>query len=305
MSHESLTNREIPHEIDLTKVPDWHIESGSGLWEFVDPLDTITVAHQSHVVEVPPDIVNLRQLLESHTSPTFFNRPMANLERLSFSNRGMELETSVTDFFTYLASSYAHRQDQGVNPIRTLAVQATVLSPDGSKLIMERRSEKLADHPNQLWVVGGILEPKKKPEEALRQIVNRKYGLDLVPDQLHPTGLARDNSSNIYCLTYTIDLTPDQYTAGHTRATAANQAGTSRFYQISTDETRRSIEQMVEGKRPMRDWDPNGLFNILYALGAKCFRTKQQLDALVATANARTVAQPIEYTYPMEKYLPK
>ncbi len=230
---------------------------------------------------------------------------MANLEHLTFGNDGMKLETSETDFFTYLASSYAHREHQGDNPIRSLAVQASVLSPDGTKLVMERRPESMTDHPNQLWVVGGILTPETKPEEALQTIVNKKYGLDLSPDQLQPTGLVRDNISNIYCVTYAIDLTSAQYDEGHARAKSANRSGEKQLYQISTDDARQSIERMLEGKRPVGDWDPNAIFNILYALGAKGFRTKEQLESLVETMQKQTDAQPIDYTYPIEKYLPK
>lgn len=303
MDNEFRESWDTAHHIDLTSVPDWNREPGSGLWELGKPLRSITTRHTPESVTITPEVATLRQNLESHISPTFFNGPMANLEHLTFSEDGMELETTETDFFTYLASSYAHRGKQGENPVRTLAVQASVLSPEGSKLIMDRRPDTITDHPSQLWVVGGVLPPALKPEEALQTIVNKKYGLDVSLDQLQPTGIVRDNISNIYCLTYTIDLTSAQYDEGHARAKSANRNREKHLYQISTDYARQSIEQMIKGKRPVHDWDPNAIFNILYALGAKGLRTKEQLQLLVETMRNQTNTKPIDYKFPMEKYL--
>lgn len=303
MSSENPERQEFEYEIALDTVPDWHYEPGTGLWEFGRPLDQINLSHRSETVPVPDEVLNLRKNVELHERPDFFSGPFANVEHVRLTEHGVALETAETDFFTYLASAYYYRDQVGENPIRPLGVQATIFSPDGKKIVLERRPESLADFPNKLSVFGGALKPQEVPDNAILSILNRKLQLDLQPDQVHASGLVRENINNIYCVTYTITLTKSQYAQGHDRAVSANRSGKRKLYQVQAREAEASIEHMFLGKRPISEWDPNAYFNILYALGSTGNRSREQLEALTTSTKQRLKDHPLTYTYPLEQYL--
>ncbi len=295
---------EYAHQIDLQDVPDWRRTPASGVWEFGKKLETVTVANRQEIAAVTPKIREIRTHLEKNQTEKFFGGPLANVEHIALSDNEIRLETSSTDFFTYLSAAYAYREHQGDNPIRPLAAQATLFSPDGSRMIIERRPEMLADNPGKLSVFGSGLKPGANPNEAILEALNFKLHLDLLPAQIRPSGLVRDNINNIYCITYSVRLDEEQFSTGRQRATTANRSGERMFYQVSTDETKRSIERLFGGKRPISEWDPNAYYNILYALASEAKRSPEELQLLVEQTDAYMQTHPMEYTYPMEKYLP-
>lgn len=304
MNYEGPEAREQRTEINLMEVPNWHTEPGTGLWPFGQSIENIDLRHEEIEAFVDPEIIELRKKVEVHQTPTFFSGPFANVEHISLGENGISIETSGTDFFTYLAAAYSFRDRQGQNPIRPLAVQATLFSPDGERMIIERRPETLADNPNKLSVFGGALKPTEDPTASIQAIINRKLGLDVGADQIKPSGLVRENIDNIYCLTYSIRLNNRQFSDGRERATAANRTSERMFYQISTNAARGSIESMFQEKRPIPEWDPNAYYSILYALDAQGKRTADQLEDMVRQTHDYMRNHPMSYTYPMEKYLP-
>lgn len=289
--------------LDLSLVPDWRFKPGSRLWEFGQPLSEIQLTHNSETVEVAPEVLALRKVLETKTSANFFNGPLANVESLQTSDHGLSINTTETDFFTYLASSYHHRDQVGKNTVRPLAVQATIFTPRCEKIILERRPESLTDFPNKLSVFGGSLKPGEYPNETVLKIINRKLGLNLATEQIKPTGLVRENIDNVFCITYAIELNEDQYRAGYERARDLIHRRERMFYQVSVDEAQHSMERILTGKRTINQWDPNAFFNLLYALGAKGLRNRQRLEAIVVANDATLSKSPMEYTFPIEKYL--
>jgi hypothetical protein len=303
MSHESPEAREHTRNIDLTEVADWHREPGTGLWSFGNELSSVRVDQDSATVPVDQETLALRVNVAQHETPTFFSGKFANVEGITLTEHGVQIQTSETDFFTYMASAYRHRDNVGQNPIRPLAVQATLFSPDRERMVIERRPASLADNPEKLSVFGGALKPNDEPNASILAILNRKLGLDLQPDQVKISGLVRENIDNIYCLTYSITLNEQQFVDGRERATAANRSGERMFYQVNTADTRKSIEQLFGGKRPIPEWDPNAYFNILYGLDAEKKRTPEELDEMVEQMKQYMSEHPMDYTYPIEKYL--
>jgi len=289
--------------LDLSLVPDWRFEPGSGLWEFGKPLSEIQINHNSETVKVAPEIMALKKSLEAKTSANLFNGPLASVDSLKINDSGFSIDTKETDFYTYLASSYHHRDQVGNNPIRPLSVQATIFAPHGEKIILEKRPESLEDNPGKLSVFGGSLKPGEYPNEAILKIINHKLGLDLATEQVQPTGLVRENINNIICITYSIELNENQYESGYQRVKDLMRHRERMFYQVSTKESAHSLERILTGKRTINRWDPNGFFNLLYALGAKGLRDRQSLEAIMASNTAALSKSPMEYSYPIKKYL--
>lgn len=202
MSHESPEAREHTRNIDLTEVADWHREPGTGLWSFGNELSSVRVDQDSATVPVDQETLALREKVSQHETPTFFSGKFANVEGITLTEHGVQIQTSETDF-----------------------------------------------------------------------------------------------------LTYSITLNEQQFADGRKRATAANRSGERMFYQLNTDDTRKSIEQLFGGKRPIPEWDPNAYFNILYGLDAEKKRTPEELDEMVEQMKQYMSEHPMDYTYPIEKYL--
>lgn len=195
----------------MDNVPDWHKEPGTGLWEFGKKIETISVAHTLEMVEVPEEVNELSKKLGEKETSTFFNGPFANVEAVRFSaDNRILIDTKETNFIYISPLPTRTANILGDNPVRPLAVQATLFSPDGKKIILEKRSKDLTDFPGKLSVFGGVLKPGKSPEQQIVEIVNKKLGLDIASEQVSATGICRKNINNILCSLFAIRLNENQ-----------------------------------------------------------------------------------------------
>lgn len=294
----------IEKSVPMDDVPDWRKEPGTGLWEFGKKIEAISIAHTPVTVEISEEINELSKKLAGKETPTFFNGPFANVEAVRFTaDNRILINTKETNLFSYLAASYANRDHMGDNPIRPLATQATLFSPDGKKIILEKRSKDLTDFPGKLSVFGGALKPGEDPEHRIVEIVNKKLGLDITPDQVTATGLCRENINNIFCALFAIRLNKDQYEDGERRAKEKMKSKERMFYQASAEEATKSIERILLGKRDITEWDPNAFYNVLYALAANGLRSKEEIEEILRRTRENMRSKPISYTYPIQKHL--
>jgi len=288
----------------IEEVPNWHFEAGTPLWELGKKVEEISVVHESTKIELPPEVEELKKNLDEHISPTFFNGPFVNTEGVSFSGNSIKIETKETDLFSYVTADYFYRDKQSKNPIRPLAVQATLFSPGGDKIILERKSKDLTDMPGKLTVFGGALKPGEIDfKKAIGERLNKKWGVEIKEENIIPTGICRENINNIYCPLFMVELTPEQYEERKKWARELMRAKKKMFYEVATDKSSQSIEKILLGKRDISQWDPLGYHNILYALVARGLRTPEEVKELLKKAKEKAKEKPFEYKYPMEKYL--
>ncbi|MFA6391485.1 MAG: hypothetical protein WCW66_01845 [Patescibacteria group bacterium] len=303
MNHDIPEPNNEKHAMDLLSVPDWHTKPGSHLLEFGQAVPKIQLEHNQEFIETYPEVQALCRILESRKDKNLFNGPLASVDNVAIGDDGLSISTKETDFFSYLASSYYNRDHVGENSVRPLSVQSTIFTPGNKKIILERRPESMADSPNKLSVFGGSIKPGIHPDDAILEISRRKLGLDLSPDQIQPSGLTRDNMANIFCVTYAVELTEEQYRTKYEEVKGLMRRHERMFYLVSTDEAQHSMEQILTGKRTIDQWDPNAFFNLLYALSAKGLRDPQELDAIVNANDAILKESPLHHTFPIEKYL--
>jgi len=304
-SHPADNEQEcIERSIPMDVMPDWRKEPGTGLWEFGKKIEAISVAHAPETIEIPENIKEISKKLSNKETPTFFNGPFANVEAVRFTtDNRILIDTKETNLFSYLAASYANREHMGDNPIRPLAAQATVFSPDGKKIVLERRSNDLTDFPGKLSVFGGALKPGESPEQRIVEIINKKLGLDIAPDQVTATGLCRENINNIFCALFSIRLNENQYEDGKHRAKEKMKSKERMFYQVSAEKATESIERIFLGKRDITEWEPNAFYNILYALAANGLRTKDDIEKILQRTREKLQSKPFSYIYPIQKHL--
>lgn len=155
MNFEQLNNEKL---INIKDVPDWRYEPGTPLTKIGKEINGFFVLHTPEIVSMPQEILDLKKHLEGQESKTFFNGSFVNVESIMDKDGEIIVETKETTLFDYIASDYYYRNNQGENPIRPLAVQATLLSPGGEKIIIERRSKALTDMPDKLTEFGGALK---------------------------------------------------------------------------------------------------------------------------------------------------
>lgn len=294
--------------ISIKDVPDWHYEPGTPLTEIGKKINEFSVLHTSEIINLPQEVLDLKKHLESRESKTFFNGPMVNVEAVADKDGEIIVETKETTLFDYIASDYYFRNNQNENPIRPLArplaVQATLLSPDGEKIIIERRSKALTDMPDKLTEFGGALKPSETDLiKAIQERLEKKWGLKIPREEIKPTGLARENVNNIYCACFTVEISEEIYKEAKERARQAMRKKEKMFYEISTDKAVKSVEKIFLGKRDVSQWEPLGYYNILYTLANRGLRKKEEIEKLLQKSKELSKERLFQYTYPMEKYL--
>jgi len=301
---KNQVEQEGDEKVSMKEVPNWHFETGTPLWELGKKVEEISIMHEPIKIELPPEVEELKKNLDKYVSPTFFNGPFVNTEDIDFSGNSIKIGTKETDLFSYVAADYFYRDKQSENPIRPLAVQATLFSPGGDKIILERRSKDLTDMPGKLTVFGGALKPGEIDfKKAIGERLNKKWGVEIKEENIIPTGICRENVNNIYCSLFMAELTSEQYEERKKWARKLMRAKKKMFYEVATDKSSQSIEKILLGKRDISQWDPLGYYNILYALVARGLRTPEEVKELLKKAKEKAKEKPFEYKYPMEKYL--
>ena len=120
LKRESPKSKEDSSEkiVSVREVPDWHLEPATPLWEFGKKIKSFSINHNSEVVSLSPEVLELRKKLEQKKNETFFSGgPFANVEDVRFEDDRILIKTRETDFFSYIASSYFYRKHQEDNPI--------------------------------------------------------------------------------------------------------------------------------------------------------------------------------------------
>lgn len=292
------------NNISIKDVPDWHYEPGMPLTEFGEEIKEFSVLHIPEIINLPQEVLDLRKNLEGKESKTFFNGPMVNVEAVTDKDGEIIIETKETNLFNYIVSDYYFRNNQNENPIRPLAVQATLFSPGGDKIIIEKRSKALTDMPDKLTEFGGALKPGETDLiKAIQERLEKKWELKISREEIKPSGLVRENVNNIYCACFAVELSEEIYKEAKERARQAMRKKEKMFYEVSTDEAVKSVEKIFLGKRDISQWEPLGYYNILYALVNRGLRKKEEIEELLDKSKDLAREKPFQYTYPMEKYL--
>lgn len=305
-SETGNSGEEIAQEVSLLKVPDWHLEPGDPLTEFGMNIRDFEVQESAETVPVPDEISDLTKKLEDRQTSTFYRGKFASVDELRAEGDVVRISTRETDSFSYVAASYFYGKsgEQDKNPIRPLAVQASVFSPGGKTLIIERRAKNLTDMPDKLNVFGGALRPGEIDlRKAMAARLKNKWGADIPEKDLIPTGVGRENVNNIICPFFTVELSSETYAERKKWARGEMRGGNKMFYEVSMERPLESIRKLYLGKRDINTWEPLSFYNVLYAMVTRGLITTEEVKKLLEEVKEEEKKRPMQYAYPMEKYL--
>ena len=286
-------------DIKMGRMPDWHSEPSTPLWEkWGETIPKVIVKHVEREVKLPtdqhPELKDRRaKLVEGEHN---FNGALANVEGVSISPSGVEIETSTVRFFDYMAASSYFREKnlQKESPIRPLATQAVLLTPD-NEIIFTRRPPQLFDFPGALSEFGGALKPEQTDVTAgIMAILQKKLGLKLDRDQLEITGIDRENVNNIFCVFYLVRLTEEQAKDLMKRLRGVQRDTSEVFYKVSADQSLQYFERLFQ-HRPINSWNPTAYINILYALAASKLRSSAEILRLLEKTKESLKEEPFKY----------
>lgn len=302
--------------VDMEELPDWHLEPSTPLWEkWGEIVPKVTIQHLEKETELPydkfPDLKEKREKIKEDQHN--FNGSIANVEKISISSDGIEIETSTSRFFDYtVASNYFREKNiQKENPIRPLATQAVFLTPQNEIIFTRRPQKNVFDFPGVLSEFGGVLKPDQTDViSGLSEILERKIGLKLEKSQFQITGIDRENINNIFCVFQLVRLTEAQTESflmkfRKPRINIAKQELSNierkeklkeveLCYKISAEEGLGYLERVFK-HRNITFWNPTAYTNILYALGASKLRTPEQISKLVENVKEGLKNKPFEY----------
>lgn len=284
---------------DITK---FFKEPATPLVEFGDQINNIKIDQINESTPISPEatdmLFKLNNALENTDGPKPFNGELVNVEDFKIEGDKINLKTSKTDYFSYLASSYAHRENHAENPIKPLAVSASLLSPDG-KLIVEERSG-VTELEGKLGTFGGALRPGEKPEEAILDRLRKKLGIEVKPENLSISGADQENLQNIVEIFYLVKLEPGQLEQLKEKFT--NPENSKKFVEFSVKEDLQEIESHFHDK-DITDWNPSSFYNTLYALIKAKKSTPVEINALVDKLQKKINRKPFRYKYPIQNIL--
>lgn len=312
------TKRDGLNQVDLRDVPQYQDKPVSILTKIEHAPESFFLEKTDHVPELPTnaEFKVKRERLEEYQSPSFFNGSFLNVEHVSIERGALRIKTGKTDLFSYLAASSFYAGHEGDNPVRPLSVQATLFSPGGTHVLVERRDKSVADFPDKLSEFGGAMNEKDMDiVEAVRSRIEKKWGIPVAREQVVPTGFMRENAGNIYCAAFSVELTQEQfddaYARGRDVATdphAPEESQKRRFYMVNTDRSifsrgtpERSIENLFIKNRGISEWNYLGFYNLMIALAAKKLRTPAEVRSLVADAERNFREWGVDFQYPIER----
>ncbi|MFA4930466.1 MAG: NUDIX domain-containing protein [Patescibacteria group bacterium] len=278
-------------------------EPATPLIEFGTPINTVDQHYSDETTPLSPQAEKLLQALTAtlrrdHGEPNPFNGELINVDGYSFLNGKLDLQTSKTDYYSYLASSYAHREDQQENSVRPLAVSATLLSPEG-KILVEERSG-VTELEGKLAVFGGAMKPGEKPEEAIAERLKRKMGLEIQPENIYLTGADQENLQNIFEIFYLVKLERGQLEQLKSRFQEPMNKIQKKFSEFSVNQDLHEIEDHFHNK-DITDWNPSSFYNIMYALIKNGDRTPEEVSKIVEYLRKKITRKPFRYKYPYEQ----
>ena len=284
---------------DITK---FFTEPATPLVEFGDNLESTEIYHTDEETPLSPKAEELLTKLKKSTTenhdPKLFNGELVNVDDFNIKDGKLELHTSNTDYFSYLSSSFAHRENHAENTIRPLAVSATLRSPDG-KIIVEERSG-VTELKGKLAVFGGAMKPGEKPEEAIAERLKRKMGLDIKPENIVLTGADQENLQNIIEIFYMVQLEPGQLEQLKSKFDESSNDQPKKFTEFYLDQNLQDIEGHFH-KNDITDWNPSSFYNVMYALIKNGNRTSEEVKKISDPLRRKINRKPFRYKYPYEQ----
>ncbi len=285
--------------INLHDVPPGLSNPSSLLWELGRPIDRISIQCNQDSLSLPKEVETLRSKIQQKKSQDFFNGPIATINELVVDDSELTIITALSDFYSYLASSYHFRETQGDNPVRPLAVQCAILLP-GDKLLVERRVN-VHDMLGKLSLFGGALSPTDlDPADAMRKILHKKMGINTDVSQIQATGFDRDNINNIYCIFFLLKISEDAARDLYSNFMNKLRAKEKIFYSVSLRQENQFVERLLE-HNDIGNWNPAGFDNLLYTLAALKLRTPEEIEEICKNAHQRIDA--LSYQYPIQAIL--
>lgn len=260
--------------IAMDSVPDWTKEPSTPLCKWEQKMSDISIHHHDEIATLPfelyPKLKEQRELIME--TKNHFNGDMVNVQSVTFNDTGVVIETKIAKYFDYQATSKFFRNNQGKNPIRPLAVQVVLVTPDGG-IVISRRSSLVFDFPNKLSVFGGAMDPKQMdPKIAIIEILKRKWKIEVEPFDITATGMDRENVNNIFCIFFMVRLNhkqvqefrenfKDQWRdVGSLRPDIEIKGTKEYFYEIPYW----CVNYFLDNYS-IHYWNPTGFTNLLYA----------------------------------------
>ncbi|XOU94770.1 MAG: hypothetical protein ACNFW9_01755 [Candidatus Kerfeldbacteria bacterium] len=284
---------------DITK---FFTEPATPIIEFGANINNTEISHTDETTPLSPEaqelLEKLKEAIDDKSELQPFNGQLANVDTFNIKDGNLKLRTSNTDYYSYLSSSFAHREDHAENPIRPLAVSATLISPDG-KIVTEERTG-VTELEGKFAVFGGSLKPGEKPEEAIADRLKNKLGLDIKPENIILTGADQENLQNIVEIFYMIKLEEGQL--DKLKTSKDNQD--KKFTEFSINQDLKDIENHFHQK-DITDWNPSSFYNIMYTLIKSGHRTPEEIKNIIEPLRKKIARKPFRYKYPIEKILDK
>jgi len=282
-------------------------EPATPLIEFDKKIEGIEINHKNEEVRLPEQVVKLRQQLEQTLQQKKdvgeavpYNGELANVKHFEFKDGKIILNTSKTDYFSYMSSSFIYRNNPQENPIQPLAASATLVTPEG-EIIFEERTSATTEMKGRFGIFGGSLKPGENPEEAIRNILKRKIGIDILPEAIDISGADRENINNIAEIFFVVRLQPGQTEI--VKEILQKKEAVNKLQTISAKKDLGEIEEMFQ-KKDITDWNPSSFYNVMYALAKLRLRTPKEVKNIVELMEEKvTRRKPFRYIYPIENYL--
>ncbi|HLC99825.1 MAG TPA: hypothetical protein VJC11_02585 [Patescibacteria group bacterium] len=278
------------------------------LVEFGKHLDDIKLHHVDEVTPLPDNVQSLRDQLDAEITrrreqgeSVPFSGELANVEDFQVENGKITLHTAKTDYFSFLASSYIFRENHKENPIKPLAVSATLVGPDGT-ILFEKRTN-VTEMEGKFHIFGGSLKPGQEPKSSMKNILQRKLGLEVDDQSIEISGADLENLQNIVEIFFVVNLTEDQVRSFQERFGDASSKERKDIHEISSKKDLKKIEEMFHEK-DITDWNPSGFYNVMYALIKIGTRTPEEVEKIVKPLQKKISRKPYRYDYPIKNYLP-
>lgn len=290
----------VGHERRLELVPSkWAVEPTILLTELGERIGDIEIVYQEGSVRLPPEVQELVGDLEKVARDNFFNGPLAHVAQITRTDSGFRLSTLKTSFFGYLAASHHYGQEgtQEDNPVRPLAVQAVLLSPD-NRFLFERRSQAVVDFPRACSFFGSALKPGQlDPKEAMKKILMRKWSVELGDARLVPTGLGLETVGNIVHLYWLGRLDQKQFRI--IREQYGRERDEKLFYPPLTLE---NVETLLKYQN-IRSWNPAAFDNLMAAIAASGLIDVGEVRRLRSENIGNLQQEPFVYQYPYASFV--
>lgn len=290
-------------------LPHWSQAPSIAIIDWNERVETIQYEYATHITELPksrfPEIIPMRKK-KGHDAENagMSNGLLLNVDFFDYASGTLNLKLSNVHFFDYLTASQFFRYENSENPIRPLAVQATVLSADGERLFLKRRfnGPRSNDFPGKIDLFGGSMNPQiTDPDAKIIELFQKKWGLTIHQEQVTRTGADWERVNNIICIFYVIRLTEEQETLF--RSSRGDHLITPEQFlhekghedhEVYTEIPQEAILRFMIGVETIHGWNPTAYTNMVYAL-AQGKMEWANINAIVDATHKRLEKQAFVY----------